>query len=192
MKRIGILGGTFNPVHIGHLTIAQMVSEKIKLDQVIFIPSYLPPHKSNRNIAPAEDRYQMLRLAIKGNPKFAISDFEIKKQGKSYSIDTIKYLKGKFPRGTKFFFIIGSDLLATLHTWKRIDELEKLVSFISVNRPGFKKRGSRIKVRSVTVPGVQTSSTFARQRLMKGKTVKYLVLDNVLEYIKKNKLYRKS
>jgi nicotinate-nucleotide adenylyltransferase len=192
MKRIGILGGTFNPVHIGHLTMAQMVCEQIKLAKAIFVPSYLPPHKSGRNVASAKNRYQMLKLAIKGNPRFDISDFEIKKEGKSYSIDTIKYLRSQYPGGTKFFFIIGSDLLTTLHTWKSIDELKDLVSFISVNRPGFKNGKSRVEVRSVKVPGLQTSSTFARQRLMAGKTVKYLVPDNVINFIKKNKIYLKG
>lgn len=191
MKRVGILGGTFNPVHIGHLTIAQMVCQQVGLDRVIFIPSYLPPHKSGRDVISARDRYQMLRLAVKGNPQFRTCDFEIKKKGRSYSIETVKYLKEAYPRGTKFFFIIGSDLLPKLHTWKDINELKKMVTFLSVNRPGFKQKKSRIRVRSVTVPGLHSSSTFARQRLLAGKTVKYLVPENVLRYIQKKKLYRK-
>jgi len=191
MTRIGILGGTFNPIHIGHLTIAEMARERMSLDKVIFIPSYLPPHKSGKDIASAIDRYRMLRLAVQGNPKFDVSDFEIKKEGKSYSVDTVRHLRKKNPRAAKFFFIIGSDLLPGLHTWKNIEELKKMVVFISVNRPGFRGKPTRIKVRSVSVPGLQTSSTFARRRLLTGKTVKYLVPDKVLDYIRKNKLYKK-
>ena len=191
MKRIGILGGTFNPVHIGHLTIAQMVCQQVGLDRVVFIPSYLPPHKSGKNVISARDRYHMLRLAVKGNPKFRTNDFEIKKGGRSYSVETVKYLRKEYPRGTKFFFIIGSDLLPRLYTWKDIHELKKMVTFLSVSRPGFRRKKSKIRVRSITVPGLHTSSTFARQRLLAGKTVKYLVPENVLRYIQKKKLYRK-
>ncbi|MBN1869957.1 MAG: nicotinate-nucleotide adenylyltransferase [Candidatus Omnitrophica bacterium] len=192
MKRIGILGGTFNPIHIGHLTIAEMAFEQLKLDKVIFVPSYLPPHKSERNVAPAKDRYHMVRLAVQGNPRFAVSDYEVKKKGKSYSIKTVKHFHACHPTGTKFFFIIGSDLLPTLYKWKRIDEILKIVSFVSVNRPGFKEQKSKIKVKSIAVPGLQTSSSFVRNRIILRKTVRYLVPDNVLKYIKKNKLYMRS
>jgi len=190
MKRIGILGGTFNPVHIGHLTIAQMVHEQLKLDKVIFVPSHLPPHKSGKRIASPKDRYQMLRLAIKGNPRFQISDFEIKKNGKSFSIETVSYLRDHYSLGTKFFFIIGSDLLPTLHTWKRINEILKIVSFVAVNRPDFKGRQSKIKAKLITTPGLQTSSSYVRQRITAGKTVKYLVPEDILRYIQQKKLYR--
>jgi len=190
MKRIGILGGTFNPIHIGHLTIAQMVREQMKLDKVLFIPSNLPPHKSGKFVVSAKDRYHMVRLAIHGNPYFEISDFEIEKEGKSYSIDTVSYFHDLFGRGTKFFFIIGSDLLPTLHTWKRINEIEKIVSFVAVHRPGFKEKKSKVKVKLVTIPGLQTSSSYVRQRITSGKTVKYLVPDNIIKYIADKKLYR--
>lgn len=190
MKRIGILGGAFNPIHIGHLTIAEIVRERLRLDKVIFVPSNLSPHKSNKNIASAKDRFHMVNLAIKDNPHFSVSDYEIKKQGKSYSIETVSYLRGRYPKGTKLFFIIGSDLLPTLYTWKRINEILKIVSFVSVNRPGFRERKSRIKVKSIYVPGLQTSSSFVRKRITSGKTVKYLVPKEVLRYINKKKLYR--
>jgi len=190
MTRIGILGGTFNPVHIGHLTIAQMVHEQLKLDKVIFVPSYLPPHKSGKRIVSPKDRSHMLRLAIKGNAHFKISDFEIKKKGKSYSIDTVSYLRDQYPKDAKFFFIIGSDLLPGLHTWRRIDDILKIVSFVAVNRPDFKGTRSKIKAKLIATPGLQTSSSYLRQRLTKGNTVKYLVPDDILQYIKKRRLYR--
>ena len=189
MKRIGILGGTFNPIHIGHLTIAQMVHEQLKLDKVIFVPSNLPPHKTSKNVASPSDRHHMIRLAIKGNSRFEISDFEIKRKGKSYSIGTVNHFRERYQRGTKFFFIIGDDLLPTLHTWKCVDEILAIVSFVAVNRPGFKGKKPKIKVKSISVPGLQTSSSYVRQRITSGKTVKYLVPDNVFQYIEQRKLY---
>ena len=192
MKRIGILGGTFNPIHIGHLTVAQMAAEKMGLDKVIFIPSNLPPHKSGKNVASARNRYQMIKLAIKGNSSFSVSDFEIKKPGKSYSIDTVEHLRQCYPRGTKFYFLIGSDLLPTLHKWKQTRKILKIASFVSVNRPGFKSKAPRIKVKSINIPGLQTSSSFVRQRITSGKTVRYLVPDSVLDYIQRKKLYTRQ
>ena len=191
MKRIGILGGTFNPIHIGHLTIAQMVHEQLKLDKVIFVPSNLPPHKSSKNVASSKDRFHMITLAIKGNARFKVSDFEIKKAGKSYSIETVSYFRDCFPAGTKCFFIIGNDLLPALPTWRQVNKILKIVTFVSVNRPGFKEKKSRIKVKSITVPGLQTSSSYVRQRITSEKTVKYLVPDDVLRYIQQKKLYKK-
>jgi len=190
MKRIGILGGTFNPIHIGHLTIAQMVREQMKLDKVLFIPSNLPPHKSGKYVVSAKDRYHMVRLAIRGNPHFEISDFEINKKGKSYSIETVSYIRDLFGRGTKIFFIIGSDLLSTLHTWRRINEIERIVSFVAVHRPGFKGNRSKVKVKLITIPGLQTSSSYVRQRITLGKTVKYLVPDDIIKFITDKKLYK--
>ncbi|MCK5012256.1 MAG: nicotinate-nucleotide adenylyltransferase [Candidatus Omnitrophica bacterium] len=190
MKRIGILGGTFNPIHIGHLTIAEMVHEQLNLDKVIFVPSNLPPHKSSKNVVSAGDRCHMIRLAVRGNPRFEVSDYEIKKGGKSYSIETVNHFRDSYPPGTKLFFIIGSDVLPTLRTWKRINDIFKIVSFVSVNRPGFKEKKSKVKLRSITVPGLQTSSSYVRKRITSGKTVKYLVPDNVLSYIEKKRLYK--
>lgn len=190
MKRIGILGGTFNPIHMGHLTIAQMVQEQFRLDKVLFIPSHLPPHKGSQNVAAARDRYAMVRSAVRGNPNFAVSDFEIKRKGKSYSIDTLIFLQDRFPKKTKFYFIIGGDLLSTLHTWKRIDELLKIVTFVAVNRPGFRIRPRfKRKVKFITVPGIHISSSDVRSRIWSGKTVKYLVPDSVRRYIEKRRLY---
>lgn len=189
MKRVGILGGTFNPVHIGHLTVAQMVHEQLKLDEVIFVPSHLPPHKSKNGVASPKDRFHMLHLAIKDNPKFKISDFEVNNSGKSYSINTVRHFRDSYLPRTKLYFIIGSDLLPSLHTWKNIDQLVRLVTFVAVSRPGFEGVQSKIKVKQISIPGLQTSSSYVRQRLVKGKTVKYLVPDKVLNYIAQKKLY---
>jgi len=189
MKRIGILGGTFNPIHIGHLMIAQMVLEKLRLDKVIFVPSCLPPHKSGRNLIDARHRLRLARLAVRGNRHFEVSSFEIVNGGKSYSVDTVRYFRRRYP-GAKLFFVIGSDHIVKLHTWKNIQEVIKIVSFIAVYRPGFKTIRSRIRVKSMIIPGVHTSSSDIRRRLVAGKTVKHLIPENVFRYIRKYKLYR--
>ena len=188
MKRIGILGGAFNPVHIGHLVIADVVSGQLGLDKVIFIPCNLPPHKSGKGIISSRHRYNMVCLAVAGNKNFEVSDFEIKREGKSYSIDTVTYFFRRFPRGTKIYFIIGEDNLPSLHKWRKIDSLLEIVSFVSVNRSG---RGGQqaIKVRPVTTPNLEISSSDVRRRIAAGKTVKYLLTENVIEYIKKQELY---
>ncbi len=187
--RIGILGGTFNPVHLGHLMIAQMVLETFDLDKVVFIPSSLPPHKNGRDVIPADHRIAMVQLAVKDNALFAVSDYEMKRGGKSYSIDTVIYLRECYPLRTKFFFIIGNDHLTKLHTWRRIEEIVKIVSFVAVYRPGFEAVSSRIKTKSIVIPGVMASSSDIRRRIAAGKTVRYLVPDRVLGYIEKHKLY---
>ncbi len=189
MTRIGILGGTFNPIHIGHLMIAQMVLEKFGLDKVIFVPAYLPPHKSGRDLISAEHRLRMARLAVRGNRHLEVSSFEIAKGGKSYSVDTIRYFRRRYPCA-RLFFIIGSDHIVTLHTWRNIQEVVKMVSFIAVYRPGFKTIRSKIRVKAMIIPGVHTSSSDIRRRLVAGKTIRHLIPENVLRYIRKHKLYR--
>ncbi|MDP8213411.1 MAG: nicotinate-nucleotide adenylyltransferase [Candidatus Zapsychrus exili] len=190
MKRIGILGGTFNPIHIGHLAIAQWTHEKLKLDKVIFVPTSLPPHKSSRGVIDAKTRYKMVELAIEDNPHFEVSDFEIKKGGKSYSIDTIRYFSEKFTKNTKLYFIIGEDCLSTLHKWKDVKELNSLASFAVVNRPGVKPCKPKIAVRSIFMPGIDISSSYVRKCSTAHKTFKYFLPEKVEKYIKRNKLYK--
>ena len=189
MRRIGVLGGTFNPIHIGHLVSAQIVCERLKLDKVIFVPSYLPPNKSRRNVIDAGHRYNMVRLAIKGNRHFEVSDFEIKRKGISYSIDTLEFFYNKFSCNIRLFFIIGADNLVELHTWRRIDDILKLATFVAVNRPGTGFTEGRIKVRTVDIPVLDVSSSSIRKRIAAGKTVRYLLPDAVIRYIQKYKLY---
>ena len=189
MKRIGIFGGTFNPVHVGHLLIAQMAQEKFRLDRVVFVPSNLPPHKTIRQLATGRQRSHMTRLAIRDNPKFAISDYEIKKKGRSYTIDTLRHFHKVFPKGTKLYFIIGGDMFTDLHTWKDIDEILKIATFIVVNRPGYDTRNIGVQHLSMTMPGVDIASSYLRRWIAQGKSIKYLVPESVFRYIGKNKLY---
>jgi len=190
MQRIGILGGTFNPVHVGHLAVAQAAKEKCALDRVYFVPCYSPPHKNVRGLAPARHRYEMVRLAIRRNTAFKISDFEIKKKGKSYSIDTVRYFCKKFPTGTKFFFILGEDWAGDLGSWHKIDELVKLVTFVVFNRPGHKPGRSRIKYRAVATAGIDVSASGIRQMIREGQSARYFIEESVRKYIQKKRLYK--
>ncbi len=171
---------------------AEMTRDQLKLDRVIFIPSYLPPHKSAKDVIDAHHRYHMVRRAIEEYPPFEVSDIEILRKGKSYSIDTIRSLKDQLPQGTRatrIFFIIGEDSLATLKNWKEIDKLLKLVKFVVVNRPGSKVT-SQIKTTSVEMPGLDISSSEIRNRIRDRKTIRYLVPEEVKTYIQKHKLYQ--
>jgi nicotinate-nucleotide adenylyltransferase len=188
--RIGIFGGTFNPIHIGHMAIAQLAKTKCQLDKVIFVPTCLPPHKRIPRLAPAIDRYHMVKLAIADNPDFDISDFEIKKGGKSYTIDTVRHFQESCAEGTKFYFIVGEDNLAQLGSWKNIDEILKIVNFLVVNRPGFEDSLTPVKHQLVAIPGMEISSSYLRKTSAQGKSIKYLVPDKVLEYIEKHRLYQ--
>lgn len=186
MKSIGILGGTFNPPHMGHLLIAEYVREELKLDEIWFIPTNEPPHKATTHIT-FEQRVEMLSGAIEDNPPFAINMIEITRPGKSYTIDTIKELKREYPTYT-FYFIIGADMVEYLPHWSRIDELINEVDFVGVNRTGFKLE-SQYQVLTVDVPLIDISSSLIRQRFASGKSIKYLVPNKVFSYIKENRLY---
>ena len=189
MKKIGILGGTFNPIHIGHLALAQTVCDRLELDKVIFVPSHYPPHKSRKPVLAARHRLQMVRLATAGNKKFETSDFEIKQGGKSYSIDTLVHFKGKYPAKTKFYFLIGSDMVAGLKNWRKINKLVKVTSFVVVRRKGFDKIKSPYPLRMISTLDLGLSSSFLRQNLKKGRSVKYLLPQKVYEYIRQHRLY---
>ena len=191
MKRIGILGGTFNPIHNGHLVIAQTALEKLNLDKVIFVPSNMTPHKTQAGAISGKDRYAMVKFAIAHSPHFDACDFEIDKEGPSYSIDTVGYLRHLHPKD-KLYFIIGSDNAAILHTWKGIKELTKLVTFIAVYRASFPKKNSKVNVRWISMPRLDISASFLRKQARSGKSIRYFVPESVAIYIEKRGLYRKG
>jgi nicotinate-nucleotide adenylyltransferase len=135
-KRLGLLGGTFNPIHNGHLTIARQAREALGLDRILFIPAGDPPHKQDRDLAPAKDRYEMVRLAVASEPLFAISDVEIRRPGKSYSIDTIRLLQQEYGPQTRLSFLIGLDAFLEVPSWREPETLLTLCSFVVISRPG--------------------------------------------------------
>ena len=189
--KIGILGGTFNPVHIGHLILAEEAREKLALDKIIFIPAALPPHKDNFNIAPAQDRLEMLKLAVKGNKFFAVSDIEIKRKGPSYTIDTLNAFKAKFGRD-ELYFIIGSDLLKYLSEWKDLGQIIKMIKFLVATRPGYPLEQIPSYIQTLAIRAVDVSGFEVRRCIKENKSFRYLVPDTVFNYINKNKLYIKD
>src|SRR5699024_7333276 len=189
MKRIGILGGTFDPPHIGHLIIAEEVRIALDLTEVWFIPTYEPPHK-DRASSSVEDRLNMLQRAIGEHPHFKINTIEIERSGKSYTIDTMKTFKRMYPED-EFFFIIGADMVEYLTNWFKIEELIKLVTFVGVKRPGFNVE-SDYPVVEVDIPIIDISSTTIRSRLARKQSIKYLTPDAVISYIKERQLYGTS
>ncbi|MCA9409233.1 MAG: nicotinate-nucleotide adenylyltransferase [Candidatus Omnitrophica bacterium] len=189
-QRIGILGGTFNPIHNGHLIIAQLVLEKLGLDKVVFVPSYLPPHKKKAEILSGKDRLKMCQLAVKGHSHFEVSNVEIKRGGKSYTVDTVEWFIGQYPKGTKFYFIIGEDNLSSLLSWKRIQDLLKMVRFVVVSRHTQQRNKSLVKCLTILTPLIEISSSQLRRRIVQGKTIEYFMPKEVVQYIQKNKLYQ--
>jgi nicotinate-nucleotide adenylyltransferase len=188
--QIGILGGTFNPVHTGHLLIAQDALEQAKLDCVKLIPAATPPHKALDGEVSGRQRLAMVRAAIRGNDRFEVDDIEIRRGGRSYSIETLTELKRRMPEAD-FHFIIGADSLAELATWREIDRLAELCSFLVVGRPGFEKAKTTVKCRVHWVDGhvCDIASRDIRARCRQGFSIRYLVPDGVFRYIRRHKLY---
>ena len=187
--KIGILGGTFNPVHIGHLILAEEAREKLNLDKIIFIPASLPPHKDNIDIAPACARFKMLKLAIGENKFFAVSDIEIKRKGRSYTIDTLRELKSKFSHD-ELYFIIGSDLLKYLNEWKDLNEINKMVKFVAATRPDYPLEQIPAYIQKIAIRAVDVSGFEVRHCIKENLSFRYLVPEKVFDYINKRKLYR--
>ncbi|MBI4846696.1 MAG: nicotinate-nucleotide adenylyltransferase [Candidatus Omnitrophica bacterium] len=187
-KRIGILGGTFNPVHFGHLFLAETARKELRLDEVIFIPAKRPPHKNNSRILDVKLRYKMIKYAIAGNKFFSVSKIEIEKPGISYSVDTLRILKEKQPKA-EVFFLVGSDALPELCKWKRIDEIFTLCYFVIAQRPEFIKGPLPKKTLMLKGDFLNISSTFIRNSVRLNKTIRYLVPEKVLKFIKKERLY---
>ena len=186
-QRIGLYGGTFNPVHTAHLMVADQVGHALRLNRVDFLPDAVPPHVDKKTAIDATDRVAMLRLAIQDNPLFGLELAEIQRGGASYTYETVKQLKEAHPEND-YYFIIGGDMVDYLPKWYRINDLLKIVNFVAVRRPGAKNE-SQYPVIWVDVPEVQIASSDIRQRVAQGESIRYLVPTRVEQYIKEHDLY---
>jgi len=192
VKDTALFGGTFNPIHIGHLIIAEEVCNKLGLKNIVFVPCFIPPHKSTYSLASAEDRLKMVKLAIRNNAKLSTSSLEIKRKGRSYTVDTVKSFHKKLSNKRKLMFIIGTDSLKELKEWKDIKEISRIVKFVVVNRPGFKLNRVPGNYIPLSIPDSGISSSSIRRKLAKGTSVRYQIPEQVLKYIKKKGLYKKK
>jgi nicotinate-nucleotide adenylyltransferase len=216
-QRLGILGGTFNPIHFGHLAAAEEVRDRLKLEKIIFIPSFLPPHKIDEDIPAAVQRQEMVRLAIRGNAHFIVSDMEIRRGGRSYTIDTIEAMRQAHP-GSELYFLTGLDSFLEIGTWQEWDRLLTLSSFVVLSRERYRFRDiaqlgfldvperelsalddrekdqvvittGSIRVYLERIPFYDISSTDIRTRVREGRSIKYHLPEAVENYIIENKLY---
>jgi nicotinate-nucleotide adenylyltransferase len=192
VMRVGIMGGTFDPIHHGHLVAASEVADRFGLDEVVFVPTGQPWQKSDFAVSPAEDRYLMTVIATASNPRFMVSRVDIDRAGPTYTVDTLRDLSAAYGAGAELFFITGADALAQIISWRDSDELFELAHFIGCTRPGHTLSDAGLPVGGVSlveVPALAISSTDCRNRVAKGEPVWYLVPDGVVRYIHKRALY---
>jgi len=200
---VGLYGGSFNPIHHGHLIIARAVAERLGLSRVVFIPSANPPHKSTEGLADATDRLAMARLAIGDEPGFEVSDIEIRRTGPSYTILTVEDFARQVGDGVPLCWMIGGDTLPELHTWHRAGELVDLCRIVTAGRPGFEmadlsvlepilsvEQIQRLRADILDTPRIDISATDIRRRVAEGHSIRYLVPDPVRAYIDEHGLYR--
>ncbi len=205
MRKIGIYGGSFNPIHLAHLRLAEEARERLGLERVIFVPAKLPPHKDPSALAGAKDRLKMVRLAISGNKKFDVSDIELRRRGRSYTVDTVASMRKRFGNEAELFFLIGTDTIAELPTWREIGRLVRLCVLVPLSRPGSKrpplsalaptlgrKEARAILARTVRMPEMDISASDIRRRVAEGRSIRYLVPEPVAEYIRRRALYLPS
>lgn len=193
MKKIGIYGGTFNPPHIGHLITAECVRESIGLDRILFIPSYISPHKQEGEELSVSDRFEMIQRAVDGNVNFGVSDFETGKGETSYSVTTVEHFKKEFSKD-EIYLLIGMDNYLTFHLWKEPDRILELVTLAVMNRPNYPRKVNEVigtkKTIFVDVPDIDISSSDIRSRMKSGKSIRYLVPSSVESYIREHNLYK--
>ncbi len=189
--KIGLLGGTFNPIHTGHLILAQECWHRLGLDKVIFIPAFIPPLKDAKPEVGPADRLNMVRLALEGDDRFEISTYELDKKGTSYSIDTIKYFKEQHGGQAEIFFLTGSDSAESLSMWKDIDDILSLTNFVIATRPGWGEKSSyEDRLTRLVMPSIEISSSMIRERIKKREPIDFLVPASVVGYIRNKGLYR--
>lgn len=214
-QRVGILGGTFNPIHYGHLRSAEEVRDRFGLDRVFFVPSATPPLKNDPSIPGAIRRLRMVELAVRGNPNFIASKTEISRGGRSYSVDTIKHFRRRFPEPNAIFFILGLDAFLEIHHWKNYREIFTLCDIVVTSRPGYRSRShwrsipieiqnefrydrrkemcvhcSERHVHFVDITGLEISASAIRDKIKKHKSIRYLTPDIVIRFIDSKGLYR--
>jgi nicotinate-nucleotide adenylyltransferase len=198
--RLGIMGGTFDPIHYGHLVTAEAARTEFGLEVVVFVPSGHPPHKAGHRLTDARHRYMMTVLAVATNPWFEVSRVEIDRPGFSYTIDTVQEFRRRYGETTDLFFITGADAILEILTWHRVNDLFTLCQFIAATRPGYRLDGlgkvleailpdNRQRIHLLEVPALAISSTDIRERVRSGRSIKYLVPEPVEHYIYKNRLY---
>ncbi|MDQ7794035.1 MAG: nicotinate-nucleotide adenylyltransferase [bacterium] len=198
--RLGIMGGTFDPIHLGHLVAAEAAREQFGLDQVIFVPARLPPHKLDRPVTAAEHRLAMVLLATANHPRFFVSRVELDRPGPSYTVDTLRSFRREHP-GAALYFITGADAVLELDGWKEPGELLRLCRLVVVSRPGYDRERLRAKAASLegetgcrieelAAPALDISSGELRQRVIQQKSLRYLVPREVRDYILKQGLYQ--
>jgi len=192
-KRLGVMGGTFDPVHHGHLVAASEVAALFDLDQVVFVPTGQPWQKGDEDVTPAEDRYLMTVIATASNPRFTVSRVDIDRHGPTYTIDTLRDLRTANGPDIEMFFITGADALAQILSWRQAEKLFALAHFVGVTRPGYDLADAHLPdgvVTLVEIPAMAISSSGCRDRVRAGRPVWYLLPDGVVQYIDKRHLYR--
>ncbi|MEK9139187.1 MAG: nicotinate-nucleotide adenylyltransferase [Bacteroidota bacterium] len=190
---IGVLGGTFNPPHLGHLIVAERVREELGLAKILFIPSAVSPHKQHLDLVDPSCRMEMVQLALLGQQFFEASDLEVSRGGVSYTVDTLEHLKSMY-QGVRLHLLIGMDNLGEFNTWRLPEKIGELAQVVVMTRPGFQDHpvsdGSRMKFMLCQVPEIGISSRDIRERVKQGKSIRYLVPKPVESYIHYRKLYR--
>jgi nicotinate-nucleotide adenylyltransferase len=192
-RRLGIMGGTFDPIHNGHLVAASEVAHLFSLDEVVFVPTGQPWLKSEQKVTAAEDRYLMTVIATASNPRFSVSRVDIERSGPTYTTDTLRDIREVYGPDAELFFITCADALAQMLSWRDMDELFTLAHFIGCTRPGHQLSDPGLpngRVSLVEVPALAISSTECRQRVRSGQPIWYLVPDGIVQYINKRGLYR--
>jgi len=191
--RIGVMGGTFDPIHHGHLVAASEVAHIFALDEVIFVPTGQPWQKKDKKVSTTEDRYLMTVIATASNPRFLVSRLDIDRPGPTYTIDTLRDLRAERGEDAELYFITGADALSRMLSWQDVDELFTLARFVGCTRPGHRLTDRGLpedKVSLVEIPALAISSTGCRQRVAEGEPIWYLVPDGIVQYIAKRGLYR--
>ncbi|MDP8230227.1 MAG: nicotinate-nucleotide adenylyltransferase [Candidatus Gorgyraea atricola] len=188
--RIGILGGTFDPIHNGHIHLARELCKRLALKKIIFIPTYIPPHKPDIRISSGTHRHNMVKLAIARSKKLELSGIELKRKGKSYSVDTLRQLKRRYGKKAQFFFITGSDSLKDIDKWRDIEEILRLCTFVVVKRPGFSMRNIDPRFLTLHINAKNVSSSDIRRKVKDRQSITRLVPASARNYIEKRGLYQ--